>query len=59
MQFSLENLPSVQEKMPVNWIMKKPPVAHVARDIIQNCDARRLWHLPTSISSVFGNAWVF
>jgi glycosyltransferase involved in cell wall biosynthesis len=63
----------VQEEMPVNWMKEKPPVPlwlsavycvtfvgplwHTLRGLIRDGDPRWLWHLPTSIGSVLGNAW--
>jgi len=63
----------VQEKMPVNWMKEKPavplwlaavycvtfigPLYHTVRGIVRDGDARWLWHLPTCIGSVLGNAW--
>ena len=63
----------VQEEMPVNWMKEKPPVPlwlagiycvtfvgpiyHTLRGLIRDGDPRWLWHLPTSLGSVLGNAW--
>jgi glycosyltransferase involved in cell wall biosynthesis len=63
----------VQEEMPVNWMKEKPPVplwlatvycvtflgpiCHTLRGIFSDRDARWLWHLPTCLGSVLGNAW--
>jgi glycosyltransferase involved in cell wall biosynthesis len=63
----------VQVEMPVNWMKEKPPVPlwlaavycvtfvgplwHTLRGVIRDRDACWLWHLPTSIGSVLGNAW--
>jgi hypothetical protein len=59
--------------MPVNWMKEKPPVPlwlaavycvtfvgpiyHTLRGMIRDGDARWLWHLPTCLGSVIGNAW--
>jgi len=63
----------VQEEMPVNWMKEKPPVPlwlaavycvtfvgplwHTVAGLVRDRDARWLWHLPTSLGSVLGNAW--
>ena len=63
----------VQEEMPVNWMKERPPVPlwlaavycvtfvgplwHTLRGLIRDADARWLWHLPTCLGSVLGNAW--
>ena len=63
----------VQEEMPVNWMKESPPVPlwlaavycvtfvgpawHTLRGIIRDGDLRWLWHLPTCLGSVLGNAW--
>ena len=63
----------VQEEMPVNWMKERPPVPlwlaavycvtfigplwHTLRGIIRDGDPRWLWHLPTCLGSVLGNAW--
>ena len=63
----------VQEEMPVNWMKEKPPVPlwlaavycvtfigpiyHALRGLLRDGDPRWLWHVPTSIGSVLGNAW--
>lgn len=63
----------VQEEMPVNWMKERPPVPlwlaavycvtfvgplwHTLRGLLRDGDARWLWHVPTSIGSVLGNAW--
>ena len=63
----------VQEEMPVNWMKERPPVPlwlaavycvtfvgpvfHTLRGIVRDGDVRWLWHLPTCLASVLGNAW--
>ena len=63
----------VQETMPTNWMKEKPPVTlwlaavycvtflgpiyHTLRGIIRDGDFLWLWHLPTCLASVLGNAW--
>ena len=63
----------VQEEMPVNWMKERPPVPlwlaavycvtffgpawHTVRGIVRDGDPRWLWHLPTCLGSVLGNAW--
>jgi hypothetical protein len=59
--------------MPVNWMKEKPlaplwlaaiycvtfigPFWHMLRGLIRDRDLCWLWHLPTCVSSVLGNAW--
>jgi hypothetical protein len=33
------------------------PIYHTLRGIVRDRDARWLWHLPTCLGSVLGNAW--
>jgi hypothetical protein len=63
----------VQQEMPVNWMKESPPVPlwlagvycatiigplwHTLRGLIRDRDPRWLWHVPTSLGSVLGNAW--
>lgn len=63
----------VQEEAKTNWMREKPPVPiwlaaiycvtfvgpiyHTLRGIIRDKDWRWLWHLPTCLGSVLGNAW--
>jgi glycosyltransferase involved in cell wall biosynthesis len=63
----------VQEESKTNWMKEKPPVPlwfakiycitflgpifHTLRGIFRDSDARWLWHLPTCLGSVLGNAW--
>jgi glycosyltransferase involved in cell wall biosynthesis len=63
----------VQEEAKTNWMKEKPPVPlwlaavycvtfvgpifHTLRGIVRDKDARWLWHLPTCLGSVLGNAW--
>ena len=63
----------VQEEMKVNWMKERPPVPlwlaalycvtfagpawHTLRGIARDGDLRWLWHLPTCLGSVLGNAW--
>ena len=63
----------VQEEMPVNWMKESPPVPlwlaavycvtffgpayHTLRGLVRDRDAAWLWHLPTCLGSVAGNAW--
>jgi glycosyltransferase involved in cell wall biosynthesis len=63
----------VQEEMPVNWMKEKPPVPlwlagiycvtfvgpiyHTVVGLLRDHDAHWLWHLPTCLGSVLGNAW--
>jgi glycosyltransferase involved in cell wall biosynthesis len=63
----------VQEEAKTNWMKEKPPVPlwiagiycvtfagpvfHTLRGIVRDRDARWLWHLPTCLGSVLGNAW--
>jgi glycosyltransferase involved in cell wall biosynthesis len=62
-----------QEEVKTNWMKEKPPVPlwlagvycitfvgpiyHTIVGLFRDRDARWLWHLPTSIGSVLGNAW--
>ena len=63
----------VQEEAKTNWMKEKPPVPlwlaavycvtfagplwHTLRGLIRDRDPRWLWHTPTCIGSVLGNAW--
>jgi glycosyltransferase involved in cell wall biosynthesis len=63
----------VQEEAKTNWLKEKPPVPlwlatlycvtfvgpifHTLRGIFRDGDWRWLWHVPTSLASVLGNAW--
>jgi glycosyltransferase involved in cell wall biosynthesis len=63
----------VQEEAKTNWMKEKPPVPlwlaaiysvtfvgpifHTLRGIVRDKDAHWLWHLPTCLGSVLGNAW--
>ncbi len=63
----------VQQEMPVNWMKESPPVPlwlagvycvtfvgplwHTLRGLVRDRDPRWLWHVPTSLGSVLGNAW--
>jgi glycosyltransferase involved in cell wall biosynthesis len=63
----------VQEEAKTNWMKEKPPVPlwlaaiycvtfvgpifHTLRGILRDGDFRWLWHLPTCLGSVIGNAW--
>ena len=63
----------VQEEAKTNWMKEKPPVPlwlagiycitsvgpvfHTLRGIFRDGDWRWLWHLPTCLGSVLGNAW--
>ncbi len=63
----------VQKEMPVNWMKEKPPVPlwlaglycvsvagplwHTVRGLVRDRDPRWLWHVPTCLASVAGNAW--
>ncbi|HXE41691.1 MAG TPA: glycosyltransferase family 2 protein [Candidatus Baltobacteraceae bacterium] len=63
----------VQEEAKTNWMKEKPPVPlwlaaiycvtfigpifHTLRGIARDHDSRWLWHLPTCLGSVLGNAW--
>jgi len=63
----------VQEEAKTNWMKEKPPVPlwlagiycvtfvgpifHTLRGIFRDGDLRWLWHLPTCLGSVLGNAW--
>jgi glycosyltransferase involved in cell wall biosynthesis len=63
----------VQENAKTNWMKEKPPVPlwlagiycvtflgpiyHTLRDLIRDRDIRWLWHVPTCLASVLGNAW--
>jgi glycosyltransferase involved in cell wall biosynthesis len=63
----------VQENAKTNWMKEKPPVplwlagiycvtflgpiCHTLRGLIRDRDIRWLWHVPTCLASVLGNAW--
>jgi len=63
----------VQEEMPVNWMKESPPVPlwlaavycvtlvgplwHTGLGLVRDRDLRWLWHTPTCVCSVLGNAW--
>jgi glycosyltransferase involved in cell wall biosynthesis len=63
----------VQENAKTNWMKEKPPVplwlagiycvtflgpiCHTFRGMICDRDVRWLWHVPTCLASVLGNAW--
>jgi len=63
----------VREEAKTNWMQEKPPVPlwlaavycvtfigplwHTLRGLIRDRDARWLWHTPTCLGSVLGNAW--
>jgi len=63
----------VQEEAKINWMREKPPIPiwlaaiycvtfvgpiyHTLRGIVRDKDLRWLWHLPTCLGSVLGNAW--
>lgn len=62
-----------QEEVQTNWMKEKPlvplwlaalycvtlvgPVYHTLQGLIRDGDARWLWHVPTCVGSVLGNAW--
>ena len=63
----------VQEEAKTNWMKENPavplwlaaiycvtfvgPIYHTLHGIVQDRDARWLWHLPTCLGCVLGNAW--